>query len=818
MKSLFVAIMLVAGLCFAPNLSSAQAMTGNITGAIKEASGKPADGATVTLSRLTDSVAVKYELASADGIYKFEGIKIGQYRLIITMMGMLTFKSKPIVVDEEHPLIEIPLVILHSVNKSLNEVVVTAQHSFLQHKIDRTVVNVDALISNSGTTALDVLEKSPGVRIDQGGAISLRGKTGVAVFIDDKPAYLSGSDLENYLRSLPSSSLEQIELMTNPPAKYDAAGNAGIINIKTKKKKVAGFNLGLNLGYRQSRYSSTNNSMDFNFRKNKINIFGNLAYTLRNSYNDVDINRRYFYDAGNYSGEFAQNSYIRRQGDGYKATLGMDLYASEQTTFGVLFIGLIRSPKNGNNSKGKLYNGIGLADSSILSQNNEQGKFKNGAINLNYKHSFRKNGPELSANLDYLKYNTNNDQTFINQNYSAAGDLIAKDQLSGQLPTIIRIYAAKADYSQLLKKGWKLEAGAKSSFTNTNNQANYFNVNGGNATPDYNKTNHFLYKEVISAGYVNLNKDFKRFSIQAGLRLENTDSRGHQLGNPEKQDSAFNRNYTGLFPTMFLLYKLDTLGGHQLKFNYGRRIDRPYYQDLNPFISPLDKYTYYVGNPYLQPSYSGNFELSYIYKNRFTATISYSDTRDRVNETIEIINGYYYDRPGNIGSTKVYGVNVDAGFQPANWLSMQFSADVSHISSRSDFYTGRLDTRSTNYSGQGIVQFKLKKGWNLQMDGNYQSRQTNAQFTLASRGRLNIATAKTISPLATLRLSFMDVLNTGVNRGEIGNLDRTTASFRTLSDTRAVLLTLSLRFGNTVAGQRKHNQTGAGDEQGRVKN
>jgi len=814
---IFIMAFFAVGLCFAPNFLFAQTINGKISGKVADENGHPFDGATVSLMWLKDSATVKYELAAADGSFNFVVGDAGLYCILISSIGKQPYKSAGITVDVKHQMIYLKPITMQTAVNTLQEVVITSKKAFLEQKIDRTVVNVDALISNAGTTALEVLEKSPGVAIDQAGQISFHGKSGVAIYVDDKPTYLSGSDLENYLRSMPSSTLSQIELMTNPPAKYDAAGTAGIINIKTKKTKVKGFNLGMSLGLRQSRYTATNNSMDFNYRQDKVNVFGTFAYTFSNGFNDVEINRSYFYNAGKPSGAFTQNSYIRTKSSGYNAKLGMDLYSSENTTIGVLLNGIIRSPDQFNNSKGQLFNAAGQPDSSIISNNREQGKFKNGSANINYKHNFKKNGPEITANLDYLAFATDNNQIFINQSYATAGPA-SMDQLNGNLPAAIHIYSAKADYSQPLAGGWKLESGLKSSYTNTDNQANYFNIVNGNAITDDDKTNHFLYREAINAGYINLSKDFKRLSIQAGLRLENTDSRGHQLGNTQKPDSAFNRNYTGLFPTLYLLYKLDTLGDHQLKMTYGRRIERPYYQDLNPFISPLDKYTFYIGNPYLLPSYSGNFEFGYIYKDRISLTMTYTDIRDRSTETIEIRNGYYYDRPGNIGSTKLYDLNADASFDPASWFSLELSGDVWQIRQASDFYTGILNSNNSSFSGQAVLQFKLKKGWTLQTDGKYQSKQTDAQFALAAKGRLNIASSKTLSPRATLKLSINDLLNTNINQGVINNLYQTNASFRTLKDSRAALLTLSIRFGKSVKDQRKHNQTGAGEENDRVKN
>ncbi|SDH13997.1 outer membrane beta-barrel family protein [Mucilaginibacter gossypii] len=606
--------------------------------------------------------------------------------------------------------------------------------------------------------------------------------------------------------------------MTNPPAKYDAAGNAGVINIKTKKRKIKGFNMGLNLAARQAKNITSNNSADFNYRNNNLNIFGTLGYIKRNSYNDVDIYRRYFLADGTTSGVFNQNSYISRLGYGFSSTLGADFFASEKTTLGIVFTGLLRYPETQNSGRGTLKNAVGSIDSSLLSNNAEKGIFKNGGINVNYRHQLKKTGSEISANLDYLGYSTNTNQDFNNYNYSPTGKLTSYDHSVGALPSQIKIYAAKTDYSQPLKKDWKLEAGLKASYTQTGNVANYFNVINNMTIPDYNRTNNFDYRENINAGYININKDFKRLSIQAGIRVENTISSGSQLGNAMKADSSFKRNYINVFPTIFMLYKLDSLGDNQIKLNYGRRIDRPYYQDLNPFIIQIDKFTYYVGNPYLKPSLSDKVELGYLFKNLVGATFSYSDTKDDGNETIQIIDGIYYSKPANIGRIKTIAIALNSGFEPAKWFNFQLNAQLAHVHSISEFYTGLLNAKGTSVYLQGLLQFKLGHDWNMQWDGNFQSRQTSNQFVIGSKGRLNAGISKKISSQATVKLSVSDILRTNINRGAINNLQLTEASFRTLSDSRAVLLSLSIRFVKKISNQRKPSDTGADEEQGRIKN
>ncbi|MGF1925207.1 MAG: outer membrane beta-barrel protein, partial [Bacteroidia bacterium] len=689
---------------------------------------------------------------------------------------------------------------------------------FVERKIDRTVVNVDALISNAGTSALDVLEKSPGVSVDQNGSISLKGKQGVTIFIDDKPSYLSGADLENYLRSLPSSMVDQIELMTNPPAKYDAAGNAGIINIKTKKDKAVGFNGSANVSLNQGEKTRSNNSLNLNYRKNKLNFFGNFGYNLSNTFTDLDLNRKYKNADGSADYFFNQNSYFQRHGDTFNATTGMDFYQSDFTTWGVVLRGNLRNADNVNDNTSNLLDPLMVKYSSIVAKNMDDVSFKNGGANINYRHKFGKTGKEVTVDGDYINYNTRTDQQYFNDTYLGDGTLALQDLLTGYLPAKINIYSLKSDYSQSLGKNWKMDGGLKSSYIKTNNIASYFLTANNVTTPDYDKSNHFLYSENISAAYLNLSSEGKKFSVQAGLRVEGTVSKGNQLGNVIKPDSSFKRSYINAFPTLYFSYKLDTTSTHQLGLNYGRRINRPFYQDLNPFYSPLDKFTYYVGNPFLKPSFTESIELSHTYKNKITTALSYSHTRDQVSETIEIVDGTYYSRPANIGKQEVYNASVDAGLDFTKWLSFHWFGQYTYIHSRSDFYTGFLNTKGGFLSSNGQLQLKLKKDWSGEVNYKYQTKLKNVQFEIGKVYDLGLAVQKKLSTSSTLRLSATDIFQTRAINGVINNLNLTEANWRNRGDFTTVALSYTYRFGKVISNLRRHNADGAQTEQNRVKN
>jgi hypothetical protein len=808
-----IAALIVAWITLVSNFAFAQS---NLTlgGKIMTADGKPIDGAMIYLQKAIDSTVIKTAIADENGRFQFQNIISGNYTLTVMMMGYQTYKAPSFLLDQNTT---IPNVVLKAQQNTLKEVSISAQRAFVEQKIDKMVVNPEALISNAGSTALDVLGKSPGVIVDQNGAVSLKGQ-GVTIFVDDRPIYLSGSDLESYLLSLPAATIDQIELMTNPPAKYDAAGNGGVINIRTKRTKVKGFNGTFNLSYSQGSYAKTVNSFNFNYRNNKLNLFGNLGFNTNNNYSDLNINRHFENADGSLKANFIQNSFSRNKAQDYTSKIGADYYLTENSTLGINLTGIYNPYERNAEVSSQFSNAQNNPDSTITAHNEQNQLFKNGGVNLNFRQKLGKQGRELTADFDYLNYYSNNNQEFNNNSYLPNGTLIKKDLLTGILPSNIDIFSAKTDYEHPLKNGLKLSVGLKSSYIATDNKADYFYTIGGNTTPDYDKTNHFLYKENINAAYFNATRDYKKLAVQLGLRLENTSSNGHQLGNINKPDSTFKRSYTNLFPTVYLQYKLDTADNNVIGLNYGRRIDRPYYQDLNPFISPIDKFTYYTGNPFLKPSFTDNIELSHTYKSRFTTTLSYSKTYDDVSETIEIVNGIYYSRPGNIGETTVKTLSFNAGLDLAKWFNIDFYGHVANIHSVSDFYTGLLDTKGTYFYVRPVLQFKFPKDWVAQLDGSYQSKLKSAQFDIGARGRINVAGSKKLSPSTTIRLVVNDIFYTFKNTGVINNLYQTKANWVNLSDTRTVVLSLSYRFGKAISDQRKHNANGAEDERNRVKN
>jgi len=798
------------------NVTHAQTSTGKISGSVLDNTKKPLDGATVILQVAKDSTVISTQITNPDGRFAFPNLKDGSYIIRATYVSFKNFRSDVIIISGQNQ-VNLPAFILSPTGKALNEVTVTAKKSFIEQKIDRTVINVGALISNTGTNALEVLQKSPGVQVDADGNITFKGKSGVLVMIDDKPTYLSAANLATYLRSLPASSLDQIELMDNPSAKYDAAGNAGVINIKTKKNTIRGFNAVVSVDDAQGFYCRTNESINMNYRVDKVNLFANIAYNEEHTFRRLEIDRDYFDANGDFLSSLKDISYFRPTSYNTNIKAGMDFFASPKTTWGIVFTGTI-SPDHDNSPVNSLiYGANGQLDSTINTQNISKNTFNSKGINLNYTHKFDSVGRELTFDLDYIRDNSNSNQTFINNTFLPDGTQTNSQILTDNLPSTINIYSAKADYTHPLKGKAKLEAGIKSSYVNTNNAANYYNVVDGVSSIDYNNTNQFLYKENINAAYVNFNKDFGRFSLQTGLRVENTNGFGNQLGNAEKADSTFANHYTDLFPTAYLSYNLDTAKHNVLVASYGRRIGRPNYASLNPFTFFVDEFTYFSGNPFLKPQFTDNYKLAYSFRNLFTVTAAYNYTSNVQGETIHNTGDVFISTTGNIGQEKMIDFSVNTSLQPAKWWTVNLYVELYNNAYQGAFYDGYLNQSKTTFSANSSNQFTISKTWSGEISGWYDGGGTYGQFLTLPKGMLNAAIQKKIlNNKGSIKFSMQDMLHSFSPSGTITNITDATATFHNFVDTRVATLAFTYSFGTSTNVPQKRDTGGADSEQGRA--
>lgn len=812
--STLLTVIAITILCFVAKAQTT--VTGKISGKVGDANHALINAATISLLHAKDSSVIKMSVIDKDGLFEFENLQQGNYLLLATAVGYGKAYSAPISLAAGNSVSVEPLT-LTPVSKDLKAVTVTARKPLIEMKMDRTVVNVEAAVTNVGANALEVLEKSPGVQVDKDGNISLKGKQGVTILIDGRPSYLSGADLAAMLKGMQASQLDQIEIMTNPPAKYDAAGNSGIINIKTKKNKVKGFNgnvsAGVGLRY---HYVTTNESVSLNYRNGKVNLFGNYSYGHGENLQELDIHRLYKNPDGSANAIFQQVSNMNHSNDNNNLKLGMDYYVSKKTTLGIVLSGFANPDKQVGDNISYLENPGGAVDSIVSANSLIKELWKNGSVNLNMRHEYDSTGRELDIDIDYIKYKASNVQYFDNITLTPAWAKKYDEQLSGDLPTNIDIYSAKADYTLPLKKQLKLEMGVKSSYVVTDSKANYYNLEGSDWQPDYDKTNFFRYRENINAAYVSLNKQLnKKWGVQAGLRFENTNYDGLDYGNPTKPDSAFKHSYASAFPTAYVSYNASK--NNQFGVSFGRRIDRPRYQDLNPFLFFLDKYTYGSGNPYLKPQYSNNFELSHIFKGWLNTTINYSVTKDLVTETFDQSGYATIVRQGNIGHRENAGIAVSAQIPVTKWWTSILYSNYNYTWYSGTLYGDPLKISAGMMFANINNQFNFKKGWSAELSGWYRTKGLEGQILLQPMGQVSGGVSKQVMKgKGSVRFNMRDIFNTQNAHGNI-NFKETEASFVNKRFGRSANITFTYRFGKPLKSTAKqHRNGGAGDEQNRV--
>lgn len=769
-------------------------ITGKVLG------GSPETLPVVRLCNSADSTLVKAAICDSVGNFEMEVIKTGSFLIIIDQFDYQKYVSQPFEVASDSSRIQLPDITLKAASTELQDVVITVKKPFIERKIDRVIVNPDALVGSTGTTALELLEKAPGIIVDFNGNISLKGKAGVQVFIDNKPTYMSQEDLAGYLRSLPSNSVASIEIMTNPPARYDASGNAGIVNIILKKLKEKGFNGGITLSYGQGRYMRTNNSLTFNYRVNKVNLFTTLGVSQNNSYQDLDINRYYYTPGGQFSSAFLQNSYIKRENGGRTGKIGMDWYVSKKSTIGVVFSGSYDPSLTTNNNAANIL----AADSSITAvvaaYSKSENLWYNGSANVNYTLKIDSLGKELSINADYIRYKSEHDQNLDNKTRANDGTVINSLNLESSLPADIDIKTAKIDYVNPFKNNNRLEFGVKTAFVSTDNTADFYDVVNGSLVPNYTFSNRFLYKENNNAAYANYAQEIGKFAFQLGLRFESIRMQGNQLGNPLVSDSSFSRMYNSLFPTAYLSYTPDSAKYHQINFSFGRRIDYPNYQDMNPFTYPMDAYTYYAGNPFLKPTFSYNFELTYSYKNAFSVTVDYSLVHNLINETNEQVNNIYYSRPGNYGNQTAYGISVSGEFNITKWWNVQYYSEMKNIGYNTSIYNQPLvENRWYWYVGPAF-KFMITPKLTADIAGSYQTRILSGQFLTIPVTQMRVGLGyKILKEKGSVKLSLSDVFHSNKPGGDIRNIANSKANWLSKLDTRVVTVSFSYRFSKGKA-------------------
>jgi ferric enterobactin receptor len=769
----------------------------------------PIEFATCTLHRATDSVVVKTEFSDEQGRFQVEHLPLGRYLLSASQLGFERYWT---------PTFELPaaglalptITLKASAATTLKEVVVVGQKPLFERLADRTVVNVEGSTLAAGNTTLDVLARAPGVTVSNDN-LALRGKQGLLVLIDGRRVPMSGAELADYLRALPAEQLKSLELITNPPAKYDAQGGAGIIAINLKKDQHQGSNGSANLGYGRGVHGRFTSGLNLNFRRKKLNLFGSYSYSDRRSYSVLTMHRD-FYQLAEPSGASDQDSYNRLQNQAHNWRAGLDYSWSARTVLGAAVSGLVRHGANAGTNDNRFFKADGTLSGASHSDTYRRVSTPNLTASLNFKHSFADSSGsgELSGDVGYADYRTRRQQGLTTV---LEGPPPTPSSLVGEQTGRLSIQSAKVDYLRPLARSRRVEMGLKASAVASDNDVLFHRSEQGQMVVDLNQTNRFRYEERISAAYLSLAQTWPKTKLQLGLRGEHTLAKGRQdVGN-----EGFDRRYLQLFPSGSLTR---TLGEkHELAFSLSRRVDRPSYGQLNPFRIYLDATTYGSGNPDLQPQTSYNLELTHSYRQKFSTGLSYSNTTAPIIDVVQpeaAGSRLIVSRPVNLSTQHYLAFTLTAPAEPRKGWTMYNNLVVYYAQFQGSQAGTSLNKGRPAFTLSSNSTITLPRAWTLDLNASYQSAEQYGFIAARPFGQLTLGAQKSLwDRKGTLKLNVTDVLYTNIARGTSA-YDNYVELFRQRGDSRVLTLTFSYRFGNDKLAPARRRADGAEDEKRRA--
>ncbi|AZA84276.1 TonB-dependent receptor [Chryseobacterium lactis] len=767
-------ILLVIFFCFGA-VSQAQSITGNVLNAGHK---KLSDVEVIAMSEANEKFS---SITDINGQFQIKVPKEGNYTIQIIQNGEQLISEKTLINSDLHKDFKIEAV------QNIEGVVIKSEKRLIDRKIDRLVFNVEKSVSAQGGDILDTLRVIPGVQV-KNDEISIIGKSGVSVLLDDRIVQLSGNDLVNYLKSISSDDVKSIEIITTPPAKYDAQGNSGLINIKYKTGKNNNWNASIRGSYTQKTYALGAVGGNFLYKKNKLAVSSNFSYS-EGAQKNIDQNVMGFSSETWVGYQPRKVTYDPSLG----FRVGADYDISNKISLGAIFLTQVSNMKINNRN-----NVISVFDNSMLNKQydiitNAQSNSKSPANSLNFHALYKIDsvGTKLSLDVDYFNYKEKSDYRFTSGNfYNDVEDISTQQNGSNYGKLNLNNTSVKSDL-EIPMKGLKLSMGAKISFSNTTNDLSLFNLNLGETDPGYRQVNNFDYKENTQAGYVSAEKAIDKWTFQLGLRAENTNIKG------SNSNETFTRDYIKFFPTAYVLYAVNK--NSSLSANYSKRINRPSFEFLNPFRTVTNQYTYIEGNPFLQPSYTDNVEANYTYKN-WANKIYYTRLSDGFQQlpVIDPVTNIQIVRPENYFETNTFGINESYTFKAFSWIETVASADAFYSDSKSlvNFTNPSLAGWNLGFSVYNTLN--LNKSKTLQAGLNYEYSLPGVQDIYKSTSRSNMSISFAYSLLNNnLRLGLVaNDLFDGQRTTYSAYSNGVKISFKNYYDTRNFRISITYKFGN----------------------
>jgi hypothetical protein len=614
MKSTVLRNLFLIGVILVSLVSKAEmeVLSGVVKGRVTDAQNQPVEFATATLVNPQTNEIVKGEVCNEKGEFTIDKVRQGEYVLSVSMVGYSRNESEKIVINKKSPIIEKSIVLKES-TQQLKDVVIVGRREFIEQTVDKTVINPEASATLASENVYEILRKLPGITIDNNDNISLKGMQGVKVLIDDKPTYVSSTQLASLLKGMQGKNVDKIEIIENPSARYDAEGNSGIINIVTKHTKALGFNGNINGGMNIASKIGWNGGLNLNMNYGKLNLYGNYSNYHWAGFHGMDASRRY--TSTEFEGAYQLIKTIGLyNGSSHNYKVGADYYIAKNHVISAMFRGNRGSNVNNDSSRTAFTDKYKNIDSSLVTIAETKNRWGNRTYNLNYKWNIDSIGQSLSFDVDYARFDFVSPNTQNGTYYDANEvDLNQDITVVTTQGNDINIVTSKIDYVLPINKMFNFESGLKTSFVNTES---HISMNGFMTQND-----RFIYDENIQAAYVNGRAQFNNTTLQLGLRLENTLSKGTSVTTNQVNDTS----YLKLFPSFFVQQKLNDK--HNLNFKYSYRIGRPSYHHLNPFKWMIDPYTYTLGNPNLKPQFTHSAGLTHNFKSMLITTLGANYTQ-----------------------------------------------------------------------------------------------------------------------------------------------------------------------------------------------
>lgn len=803
-KVVVVIIMLIAAAqCFGQN------KTAVIQGRVFIESKIPAESSTVILLA-ADSSILTSTVCDQQGAYHF-AVDGGIYLVLASRIGYNQSFSGPYTVSEEEDVAATDITLIKSVPE-LKEVSITARRSYVEVKPGRVVLNVQNSIVAEGNSVYELLRQAPGVHAGSQGTISIIGRQNAMILIDGKQVNLTGENLAAMLQSMQSSTVQQIELISNPSARYEAGG-AGVINIILKKGSNAGTNGTFTIGGGNGKFYKANTGVMFNNRMGNVNIFGNYNFSANKTFHTFTTDRIINYE--NLVSNYDSRYYTTQENSNHTFRLGSDFSLSKNHTLGLLVSGTVNNSDYVKDNSLHISNN-GRFDSTIVTTANLKRNLATMNYNVNYTGRLDTMGQTLSADVSFNHFDRESNEYISNYFTKASGEVYRPALFQQNLsPSKINIWAAKADYVKPLSKRTQLEAGIKYSWVKSDNNLIFGPKRNGVYTVDPNFSSNFIYTEKINSAYANFVTSAEKWKINAGLRVEHTVANGNSTIN--KID--FEKNYLSFFPQVQVRYNYNAKNNFTLSFN--RSIQRPNYEDINPFLYYVDLYDYRSGNPQLLPYYNSRVELAHSYNSTIVTSLYASFT-----DNFYDFNAYEQNDESkvnittrkNFGRMAIYGIKFFTPVQFTSWWNATFSADVSYQRVKAYPQNGDLNKGTQDVLLSAMQSFTLGGGFSAESITKYESPTFYGFSQFKANYRFDAGISKTLfNNTGTFRLAIADIFRTERDRAYT-NYSNLNMSIVSRGEGRVVRFGFTWRFGNRQLKSAVNHRVGNEDEQRRTGN